>query len=150
MSESDPIESCQLIGFAGIMIQMILGALSFSVLVYKRYTETPKRAWKIWAMDTSKQGVSQFLAHVINVAISMQLSSKLDSDACIWYFTTNVLDNTVGVVICVGILSLIERKVLEPNYRNFQSGNYYTTLESYEEEKVLTVESQNGVDLKPF
>jgi hypothetical protein len=59
------------------MVQMVLGALSFSILVYKRYIETPKRAWKIWALDTSKQGVSQFLAHIINVAISMQLSSKL-------------------------------------------------------------------------
>jgi hypothetical protein len=58
-------------------------------------------------MDTSKQGVSQFLAHVINVAISMQLSSQLDSDACIWYFTTNVLDNTLGVLLCVTILGLI-------------------------------------------
>jgi hypothetical protein len=77
MSESDAVESCQLIGFAGIMIQLVLGALSFSVLIYKRYIEKPKRAWRIWAMDTSKQGVSQFLAHVINVAISMQLSSKL-------------------------------------------------------------------------
>lgn len=38
MSDNEPIESCQLIGFAGIMIQIILGALSFSVLVYKRYT----------------------------------------------------------------------------------------------------------------
>ncbi len=120
-----------MIGFAGIMVQVVLGALSFSVLVYKRYTEIPKRAWKIWAMDTSKQGVSQLLAHIINVFISMQLSSKLDSDACIWYFTTNVLDNTVGVVICVGILSLIEQKILEPKYRNFQSGNYYAKHESY-------------------
>lgn len=131
------------------MVQLILGALSFSVLVYKRYTETPKRAWKIWAMDTSKQGVSQFLAHVINVAISMQLSSKLDSDACIWYFTTNVLDNTVGVLICIGILSIVEQKLLEPNYRNFQSGNYYTVCESFEEEKVFTGAGSNDV-VKPF
>jgi hypothetical protein len=39
MSDSDPVETCQLIGFAGIMVQVVLGALSFSVLVYKRYTE---------------------------------------------------------------------------------------------------------------
>ena len=77
MDEGEGIDSCQLIGFAGIMVQVVLGALSFSVLVYKRYAESPKRAWKIWTMDTSKQAVSQLLAHVINVAISMQLSSQL-------------------------------------------------------------------------
>lgn len=38
MSETDPIASCELVGFAGILIQVILGALSFSVLIYKRYT----------------------------------------------------------------------------------------------------------------
>ncbi len=74
MNSDDPIQSCQLIGFAGILVQLILAALSFSVLIYKRYTEEPKRAWKIWAMDTSKQGVSQILAHIINVALSIQLS----------------------------------------------------------------------------
>lgn len=83
-------------------------------------------------MDTSKQGVSQMLAHITNVLISMQLSSQLDSDACIWYFTTNVLDNTVGVAICITFLSIIEKKVLHPNYLKFQSGNYYTALDSYE------------------
>lgn len=149
--EGEPIESCQLIGFAGIMVQVVLGALSFSVLVYKRYAESPKRAWKIWTMDTSKQGVSQLLAHVINVAISMQLSSQLDSDACIWYFTTNVLDNTAGVLLCVTILSLLERHLLHPNFTRYQSGNYYAVLDSYEEEKVFTRDDpHSGSAVKPF
>jgi hypothetical protein len=46
-------------------------------------------------------------AHFVNVAISMQLSKTLANDACIWYFTTNVLDNTIGVFMCVGVLRLI-------------------------------------------
>lgn len=126
MSDSDGVESCQLIGFAGIMVQLVLGVLSFSVLIYKRYIERPKRIWKIWFMDTSKQGFSQMIAHIINVVISMQLSSSLSSDACIWYFTTNILDNTLGVVLCVSVLGLIEKYLLSPNYTHFQSGNYYT------------------------
>jgi hypothetical protein len=120
-----------LVGFAGILIQVILGALSFSVLIYKRYTERPKRAWKIWALDTSKQGVSQILAHIINVLISMQLSHSLDSDACIWYLTTNILDNTVGVLLCIGVLTLVEKYAFGERYSRFQSGNYYTVLREY-------------------
>lgn len=132
------------------MVQVVLGALSFSVLVYKRMVEHPKRAWKIWTMDTSKQGVSQLLAHIINVAISMQLSSQLSSDACIWYFTTNVLDNTLGVLLCLTILSLIEKKLLGPKFARYQSGNYYAILESYEEEKGVVRDDPSGANLKPF
>ena len=79
-------------------------------------------------MDTSKQGVSQLLAHIINVVISIELSANIESDACIWYLTTNVLDNTVGVFLCIGALSLVEKKIFTPNYTRFQSGNYYTIL----------------------
>lgn len=135
MSSDDPIQSCQLIGFAGILIQAIMSALSFSVLIYKRYTERPKRAWKIWALDASKQVASQILAHVINVMISMQLSTHLDSDACIWYLATNVLDNTVGVFLCVGVLSLIEKNLFNDKYVRYQSGNYYSVLDEYEDER---------------
>lgn len=83
-------------------------------------------------MDTSKQGVSQMLAHIINVAISIQLSSSIESDACIWYLTTNILDNTAGVFLCIGVLGLIERQLFTPHYTRYQSGNYYTVLIEYE------------------
>lgn len=116
---------------------MILAALSFSVLIYKRYTEYPKRAWKIWAMDTSKQGVSQILAHIINVIISIHLSTSIESDACIWYLTTNIMDNTLGVFLCVGVLSMIEKNLFAGNYTRYQSGNYYTILTEYEDEQIF-------------
>ena len=75
------------------------------------------------------------LAHIINVLISLHLSTNIESDACIWYLTTNVLDNTVGVFLCVGVLSIIEKKVLMPNYTRYLSGNYYTVLIEYDDEK---------------
>lgn len=106
MSEEQTI-SCEIFGVTGVIVQIVLGALSFSVLIIKRCYEHPKRPWRIWAMDTSKQGVSQIIAHFLNVTISLLLSSHLDNDACIWYFTTNVLDNTVGVFICCGVLRLV-------------------------------------------
>jgi hypothetical protein len=104
---SDAQSTCEFFGIAGVLVQLVLGALSFSVLIIKRYKEHPKRPWRIWAMDTSKQGVSQMIAHFINVGISLLLSSHLNNDACIWYFTTNILDNTLGVLICCGVLRLV-------------------------------------------
>jgi uncharacterized protein YggT (Ycf19 family) len=67
---------CQLFGWFGVLIQILLGIFSFSVLFYKRYTENPRRKWRIWFMDTLKQIVSQLLAHFLNVAISLRMSKK--------------------------------------------------------------------------
>ena len=63
-----------MIGFLGIVIQLGLGVLSFSVLIIKRLRENPKRPWKIWIFDTSKQLFSQVLAHFINLTISILLT----------------------------------------------------------------------------
>ena len=41
---------CRLFGDFGIMIQIILGGMSFMVLVLKRVLEQPKRSWKIWTL----------------------------------------------------------------------------------------------------
>lgn len=91
-----------MVGLLGILIQIGLGVLSFSVLLIKRYRENPPRPWKIWIFDTSKQLVSQMLAHFMNLTISIALTYEdSTSDECLWYFTTNILDNTIGVLICV-------------------------------------------------
>lgn len=70
-----------MVGLLGILIQIGLGILSFSVLIIKRYSETPKRPWKIWTFDASKQIISQLIAHFINLTISLALTSdKKNSD----------------------------------------------------------------------
>jgi len=39
---------------------------------------------------------------------------------------TNILDNTVGVFICVSTLKFIEKKLELNNKTGYISGNYYT------------------------
>ena len=53
----------------------------------------------------------------------------LDNDACIWYFTTNVLDNTLGGCICCGVLRLVENTFIAGRCEQFRSGNYYDLIE---------------------
>ena len=102
-----------MVGLLGILIQIGLGVLSFSVLLIKRCRENPPRLWKIWIFDTSKQGVSQMLAHFMNLTISIALTYEdSTSDECLWYFTTNILDNTIGVLICVFCLVTIEKTLV--------------------------------------
>ena len=127
MSESEEGESCSMTGLLGILIQLGLGVLSFSVLIIKRVREKPQRPWKIWVFDTSKQLVSQLLAHFFNLTISIALSYNDDSsDECLWYFMTNILDNTLGVLICVICLRAIEWSLLKRNRLQYISGNYYS------------------------
>lgn len=65
---------CSIVGLVGILVQIGLGVLSFSVLIIKRHFENPKRPWKIWTFDTLKQVISQMLAHFINLTISLALN----------------------------------------------------------------------------
>mgnify|MGYP003437348349 FL=1 len=71
---SDPNSHCSIVGLIGILVQVGLGVLSFSVLILKRHFENPKRPWKIWRFDTTKQVISQLLAHFINLTISLALT----------------------------------------------------------------------------
>jgi hypothetical protein len=41
-------DKCDLFGAFGYIMQLILGVLSFFVLVIKRLKEKPMRPWKIW------------------------------------------------------------------------------------------------------
>lgn len=98
----DKSAHCSIVGLVGILVQIGLGVLSFSVLILKRHFENPKRPWRIWIFDTLKQVISQMLAHFINLTISLALNEEDPSaDTCLWYFITNILDNTFGVFICV-------------------------------------------------
>ena len=44
----------------------------------------------------------------------------------LWYFMTNILDNTLGVLICVICLRAIEWSLLKRNRLQYISGNYYS------------------------
>ena len=71
----------------------------------KRFTEIPRRTWKIWFFDSSKQLISAAMAHLLNVIIAIFLSnqSKEDGskgDSCIWYLINIFIDSTIGMLIC--------------------------------------------------
>lgn len=125
-TNNDPSTHCSIVGLKGILIQVCLGVLSFSVLILKRFFEHPRRPWKIWRFDTAKQGISQLLAHFINLSISVALTTEdPTSDTCLWYFITNIFDNTVGVLFCVLSLRLFEKLFFKKRRYDLISGNYY-------------------------
>lgn len=109
---------CELLGNFGFIIQGILGVLSFAVLFYKRFSENPKRTWKVWFFDSSKQLSSAGLAHVLNVIIAIFLSKKSDNgDSCVWYFINIFIDSTMGMLICYILITILNMLAEKNNWR---------------------------------
>lgn len=132
--------------------------LSFCVLIYKRYTEVPKRPLKIWLLDVSKQILSQLSTHAANVIFAMVLASNslqaksaalrlLQSapapaanpegpDQCNYYLVTIVIDTSVGVIIACRLLVFVEKILQEKKLEHLKSGNYYKTTSVKKIEKL--------------
>ncbi|CAI2378105.1 unnamed protein product [Moneuplotes crassus] len=107
--ETIDISQCEILGFFGLVIQCILGLLSFMALLVKRFFENPKRSCLVWALDISKQIFSAALAHCINMALAIVLSGSNQSDNCDWYFITTATDVIIGIFLCYVILMGVER-----------------------------------------
>ncbi|MCQ2817369.1 MAG: STIMATE family protein [archaeon] len=117
---------CELFGPFGFFIQFSLGCLSFGTLIVKRQIETPKRSLRIWLLDVSKQGISTFLLHFLNLFLAVTISKENDEDACAWYLDNILLDTTFGVLIqyiLVRVLEIIARKL---KIDTLISGCYYS------------------------
>jgi len=50
-----------------IAVQIVLAILALGSLWIKRMREVPKRNFKTWSLDVSKQGIGAGYAHVLNM-----------------------------------------------------------------------------------
>ena len=94
------IRECEILGPLGMVVQGVLGIISLSSLLIKRYLERPKRPINIWFLDTSKQLVSASLLHFMNMGLSMVLSESNSTDNCEWYFINFTTDVILGTFLC--------------------------------------------------
>ncbi|OQO11513.1 hypothetical protein B0A48_03240 [Cryoendolithus antarcticus] len=113
---------CQLLGPFALIVQGALGGMALLALVYKRFRESPKRPWKIWFFDASKQVLGSMLLHVINLFMSLlgagDLGSKSATAAattdaaggqpnpCSFYILNLGIDTTIGVPVLYILLKL--------------------------------------------
>jgi len=117
---------CEMFGGFGFLIQAILGAAAFSILIVKRYVEKPRRPWKIWFYDVAKQIISSLVLHLFNLIISAILSSdEKDADACVWYFVTVVLDCTLGAFLSYIFMWLMDGIANSSDWTILKTGLYY-------------------------
>ena len=117
---------CEMFGGFGFLIQAILGAAAFSILIVKRYVEKPRRPWKIWFYDVAKQIISSLVLHLFNLIISAVLSDdENEADACVWYFVTVVLDCTLGAFLSYIFMWLVDGIVSNSELEILKTGLYY-------------------------
>ena len=98
---------CELLGPFSLFIQGALGALALLSLVYKRWREKPRRPWKIWGFDVSKQVVGSVLLHIANLLMSMLSSGELSqapksdpeftANPCSFYLLNLAIDVCIGL-----------------------------------------------------
>lgn len=119
---------CQLLGPLALAIQMLMGALAISSLVFKRSYERPPRPWWIWFFDVSKQVFGALGLHLINLLLSINSSQSDEPDVndnpCTWYFLNLLLDTTLGVPILWFFLYIIHMTAFRVGITDIISGQY--------------------------
>jgi len=118
-------DSCELLGFTGIVIQVIMLTISISSLFIKRFFEEPRRKWLIFFLDITKQGASLCMVHFVNLFFSVIYSKRTGSDQCAWYFTSILIDTTFGILVNWSLLLLVQSCLKGERSINLKSGNYF-------------------------
>lgn len=77
-------------------------------------------------MDTSKQGFSAGILHVLNLYLSHSVKT---GDQCTWYFLNYAVDTLLGMALCYLLLHGIERCLGESSTFAFKSGYYGENVE---------------------
>jgi hypothetical protein len=104
-----------------------MGVFVLSSLLFKRHHEKPKRPWRIWLFDVSKQVVGQMFVHGVNVLISDLGSTRSSGNACVFYFLNILIDTTLGVgAIYLALHLLTWLFTVKLQLKGFQSGQYGT------------------------
>lgn len=120
-----PGQSCELLGETALVVQALMGILVLCSLAYKRQRESPKRPWRIWLFDVSKQVVGQLFVHGANVLVSDVIADLSRSNACVFYFLNVLLDTTLGVALLYFILQALSFLCTQKlGLKGFESGKY--------------------------
>jgi hypothetical protein len=112
---------CRLLGDVfGYTMQLLLFVMCMTSLLVKWHLEKPQRRFKIFVLDTSKQCVGAGWYHILNISLSIFLNSNrgYSADECAWYWSTFMLDSTLGLV-CNWLILRASEKAL-----GYTSGDY--------------------------
>nr|CAG8557169.1 6337_t:CDS:2 [Entrophospora candida] len=110
------LQNCALVDHFAIVVQVLLGAIACSTLIYKRHRERPQRPLLIWFYDVSKQVLGAGIVHGLNILFSYIAGSHNTED-------TNPYC-TIGVFILFVILKIVHRLLTIYGVEGINSGDY--------------------------
>jgi len=116
--------------FFTILVQIVLASLSLVALWIKRMREKPKRKFKTWSLDVSKQCVGACYAHVMNMIIAALISQNIRGeseleDQCAWYGLSFLIDTTLGLAISIFFLGLLRSIANERDWTSLKNSGVY-------------------------
>ncbi|CAB4406652.1 unnamed protein product [Rhizophagus irregularis] len=120
-------QNCVLVDNFAIFVQVLLGAIAFSTLIYKRHRERPQRPLRIWFYDVSKQLLGAGIVHGLNIIVSYiagSIDGGGDTNPCVWYFLNIFIDCTLGVFILYVLLKIVDFIVVITGTEGMKSGDY--------------------------
>lgn len=101
--------------FFTVFVQLLLAFFALMSLWFKRQTERPKRKFRTWFLDVSKQGVGACYAHVLNMIIAAIIVNNDNGvnntslkDQCAWYGMTYLVDTTLGLLLAIWGLKVVD------------------------------------------
>jgi len=91
----------------------MLACMALASLWIKRHHELPRRKFSTWFMDVSKQAFGACYAHILNMIIAAVIAGNVRGDAvlqdqCAWYAINYLIDTTLGLVLSIGFLRLLD------------------------------------------
>lgn len=117
--------------FFTVFVQLLLAFAALMSLWFKRQSEQPKRKFRTWFLDCSKQGVGACYAHVCNMIIAAVIVNKgaIDNnslnDQCAWYGMTYLVDTTLGLVLAIWGLKAIDWMANEWDWASLKHSGVY-------------------------
>lgn len=121
-----PKNTCDLMSWSGILIQLLLCAICLGGLIIKRLLEKPQRAWLIWLLDITKQIAGMTIIHVYNVIMAMVIAKPSSGlDQCAWYWIQYNIDVFLGTVLNWGLMKACNVLFEKCRCPSMVSGNYF-------------------------
>jgi len=112
-------------------VQGLLAALALASLYIKRLSEQPRRKFMVWWLDVSKQGIGATYAHCLNMVIAAFIANAVRGDyqlkdQCAWYAMNFFLDTTLGLVLSLVFLGMLERIAERCGWTSLMNSGVYS------------------------
>lgn len=111
-------------------VQFLLAVFALASLYIKRQQEQPRRKFWTWFLDVSKQGIGAVYAHVLNMVIAAIIAANVRGeyelkDECAWYAINYLIDTTLGLVLSILFLRLLDWVANERDWVSLKHSGVY-------------------------